>query len=156
MVGHLFVGDVLGLFARHVAGSAIGVLVMMAGPQTGVAGEATAPVIAGSIFHSNRRVWIVAGGAVETVAAGALAGALKQRLPLAGGAASRTSLAAVFEVDRILEEVIAGLEGRQLVSLPDYGNFSFQMAFETDGIAPDWIEFRGIEDCSLAILRKML
>src|ERR1700728_4420436 len=91
---------------------------------------------------------IVTTGASEPVTAAALAGAFQQRFPLARGAASRTRLTAIFEIDRLVKEIVAW--PKRIQSLPSLhnSNFSLEMAFQANGVTVNRIELRRIDDRS--------
>ena len=53
MIRHLLVRDILGLLTGHMTGGAVGVLVVMARREAGMAGKAAAAVVADAILRGH-------------------------------------------------------------------------------------------------------
>ena len=95
-------------------------------------------------------------GAGKAIAAGAPAGALQQRFPLARSAASRSGLASIFEIHCLVEEIISGAECRQPLTLLHHSHFPFKVALKADGVAPNRIELSWIQDRPFAASCEVL
>ena len=75
MVGHLFVGNISGFFAGHVAAATVRLIRMVRGDESRrtMAGETTASKISDPLSGSRRIVRVVASGAGETISTLSLA-----------------------------------------------------------------------------------
>jgi len=147
VVGDLGVGDVGTLRHGHVAGSAVGlILVVFGGKLFAVARNAFDAEIGGAIFGRHGLVRIVAGGASESVAGLLLAATFGESFELAGGAESWRDIAGEDVVTDEGGEVVAGTEFVDVFAGALDGSVAFEMALHADLIAKSGRELAGIDD----------
>ena len=157
VVGELLVGDVGGGAGGHVTGGAVGLLGVVRGHLlAGVAGEAAGAEVLHAFGGGWGGVGIVAGGAGESVASGAFAGATEEGFVLAAGAGSAGLLAGADEVDGGVGEVFAGLEVGEVVAGAVDDGVAFEMALNAGAVATGGAEFRWVEDGGVAVRREVL
>ena len=105
VIGHLLMCNILGFLPCHVAERAVRLLRVMLSDECriAVAGQAFAAKVLDALFRRGIAVRIVAGHAGHAAGTLAIAGALQQRLPLAGRTSPGADLAPVNEEPDILK-----------------------------------------------------
>ena len=134
VVCHLFVRNVVGRRPGHMTCGAVLIFgMMLLGKCAGVVTlQAFLPIEGDLLVGRGRPVRIVTGGTRQAIARLPLAFAAQERFPLTGGAPARSVLAAVHEVQREIEQVLAGQEILQLPAIANDGSLSFEVAVEAN------------------------
>ncbi len=119
---------------------------MMLCAQRSVARQAFLAIKQNSFRGGHRAMGIVATGARHRRAGLLLAGALRQRLELAGRAQAGLAVARLDVIPDIVGEIVTGPELVQALTRPLDRGIALQVTLHADGIAPIGRELRWIDD----------
>jgi len=117
VIGGLSVGYIAAHEARHVTGSAIGIIsVMLGGKFFGMARDTFRAVIIHALGGRWSAVRIMARGAMQRFAGFAFAGALRQGFKLADGPGIGLAIGRENQVVNVVGKIVAGLELVEMLS----------------------------------------